>query len=270
MKGYTSVRRSAARQGSAKVAFLLGICAGIAFLIVIRDKIAGGLPPGRRLPIDIALSPNEAEPSEGRPPDWVRDPPTKPYRRINDNDSGKWRMTSKLKLDVDVSPPPPDREGPKPEPIVEKVYDPTVHNRAAYDKEEEEDEEEEDDDEEASPPEPDHIVSVTKYQYYVAKQFSLGFQDLPGSYYLEVVLSSSQPRRWGMSEDEWYALKGRIKAVSRGGGRYRCAHMWPVSIPGEGRIEIWMVFKVRNGARIKGILLDKKRLPIAEVVDSGE
>ena len=73
-----------------------------------------------------------------------------------------------------------------------------------------------------------------------------------------------------MSEDEWYSLRDRIMAVSRGGSRHQCAHMWPVYIRGEGRTEIWMLFKIPNKAKIKGILIEKKSLPIAEVVDSGK
>ena len=269
MKGHTSVRRRAAMRGNATLAFLLGVCAGIAFLIVLFKNLDERPPPRSRLPADVALSPDKADSPEEGPSGSLLDPPTKPRRPINNNDSGDWRVTSDLKLDTDAWPPPPAREEPKPEPIVEKPFGPLVRHRGAEDDDKDkEDDDKEDEDDPAPPQEDDHIVSATKYQYYLAKQFSLGFRDVAGIYYLEVVLSSPQPRRWSMSEDEWFSLRDRIKAVSRGGGRYKCAHMWPISV--EGRIEIWMLFRIPDRARIKGILLDKKRLPIAEVVDSGK
>ena len=269
MTDHTSVRRRAGTQGNAKVALLLVVCAGIVCLIVIRDKLDGGPPTGRRLSIDIALSPNEADPPEERPPGSRLDPPTELRRLTNNNDSGSWRVTSELKLDDDVSPPPV-REEPKAEQIGEKPFGPLVRDEGAEDDNKEDDNKEEDDEEEASPSKPDHIASATKYQYYRLEVYGRGFQNLRRSYYLEVVLSSWEPSRWSMSADAWHSLKRRIKALSRGGGTYRCYLMWPVLIRDENRLDVWMVFKIPNGARIKGIVLNKKRLPIAKVVDSGK
>ena len=254
-------------RGNAKLAFLLGMCAGIVFLIVVRGKLKEGRPPGSRSSVGVGVSPRQTGTPGEKPSGRPRNPRANPRRPIDNSDNDDWRVTSKVKLDDDVSPTPPVREKPKREPIVGwRPYDP-----AAYDNEEEDKKEKQEDEDYPEPPkEEDHITSATRYEYFLLTHFNLGFHDIPSSYYLTVVLSTRQPRRWNMSEDEWYSLRDRIMAVSRGGSRHQCAHMWPVYIRGENRTEIWMLFKIPNRAKIKGILIDKKSLPIPEVVDSGE
>jgi len=245
MEGTTKpkpARRRRAVGGGASLSFVLGMCVAVGFCIVCYHIQREQNPPPTAIEIDVPEK-------EADPPPRPAPPPVRP---VKDNRPAKWDIDSKLDIEVGkprLGPRAADSGPDKPGPGDEHTTPPQVKL--------------------PKPPKKDHIVSATKCEKLLVSEYRMLFHDRPGSYYLLVKLKSYNRERWGMSEDEWYNQKAMTRAVSRGGGSYKCFQMWPMLVPDEGCIVVKMAFVVPSSAAIREIRIGQERWPIDKIVNSG-
>lgn len=255
-KSEAPVRRRRAAAGAGSLPFVLGMCVGVAFIAFIymatkqKQEIAAAGP----VSIDIDFS---KKPENPAPPPY-QDP-------VLGQSDGSGRgvpvilETENTLLDMQDTTLGVRRPKPaQPVPASAAPAAPVTEDDAEPD---------------ATPPadgkKTDHVVSVTKYEYYWAVPYGRSFTDVGGSFYAEVVFKSFDNPKWVLGRDGWPEMKKKVRAVTSRGS-IPCYQMWPEDDGNDRSTLIKMLFVCPNGTVLKEVILDKERWPTPKMTDSGK
>jgi len=116
----------------------------------------------------------------------------------------------------------------------------------------------------------DHVVKVTRFEYYWAVPYGRSFLDVPQSFYAEVVFKSFDNPKWVLGRDGWPVMKKKVRAITTRGGIIQCYQLWPEDDGNDHSTLIKMLFVCPYGTTLKEVILDKERWPTPKMTDSGK
>jgi len=250
--------RRPAISGSAALPFILGMCVAVAFLSFVymaTKKKDVAASTSRTVSVDIDFSKKRENPA----------PPTNDKPILGRTDSSPKELPIVLETENTLLDMPETNLGfrkpkpPQPVPVDTAPDDPPVEDEPEA---------------EAEPPaeqkKVDHVVKVTKFEYYWAVPYGRSFLDVPQSFYAEVVFKSFDNPKWVLGRDGWPDMKKKVRAITSRGGAIQCYQIWPEDDGNDHSTLIKMLFVCPNGTTLKEVILDKERWPTPKMKDSGK